>query len=185
MIENQTRRVRSSTGRSAAILLTAGLAVAGIAGCGSDDEPSAQEKYCEAGDSLRSSVDALVGLDLVAEGTDGLNSAVDAVKGDVEELRDAASDAAADDVSVLEQSVDDLEGVPTSTKADLRGAPLASRLARGLRPEQLVRRTTEGSTGEPFAVYRTWFEERLLQAIRLREMRSLGLRVRPARTRSR
>ena len=110
MIENQTRRVRSSTGRSAAILLTAGLAVAGIAGCGSDDEPSAQEKYCEAGDSLQSSGDALVGLDLVAEGTDGLDSAVDAVKGDVEELRDAASDAAADDVSVLEQSVDDLEG---------------------------------------------------------------------------
>ena len=91
------------------LVVGAGLGIALLAGCGSDDDESAQDKYCEAGQSLESSVAALGNLDLVAEGTDGLESALSAVEDDVNELRDTASDAAADDVSALEESLDNLE----------------------------------------------------------------------------
>lgn len=79
-----------------------------LAGCGDDGE-SAQDRYCAAGESIQTSLSSLTDLDLIAEGTDGLNTAVDNVKDDLDELRDAAGDAASDDVSALEQSVDDLE----------------------------------------------------------------------------
>jgi len=95
----------------------AGLGIALLAGCGSDDDESAQDKYCEAGQSLESSVAALGNLDLVAEGTDGLESALGAAEDDVNELRDTASDAAADDVSALQESLDNLE----SAISDLGG----------------------------------------------------------------
>ena len=88
--------------------LATGLTVAFVAGCGSDDEKSAQERYCEAGTSLEVSVDALADIDLLAEGTDGLESAVEAIERDVTELRDAATDAADDDVKALQQSIDGL-----------------------------------------------------------------------------
>ena len=89
-------------------LLAAGLTVAFVAGCGSDDEKSAQDRYCEAGASLEVSVDALADIDLLAEGTDGLESAVEAIERDVTELRDTATDAADDDVKALQQSIDGL-----------------------------------------------------------------------------
>lgn len=97
-------RLRVST---LAVVGVMGLALA-TAGCG-DDDKSSQETYCEAGESLESSVAALVNLDLIAEGTDGLNAALDSVEGDLEELRDAASDAAADEVDALRGSVEELE----------------------------------------------------------------------------
>lgn len=92
------------------------LGLVALAGCG-DDETSAQDEYCEAGDSLRSSVAALADLNLITGGTDSLRAAVDAVQDDANELRDSASDAAADEVDALEQSVDDLE----SALGDLSG----------------------------------------------------------------
>jgi hypothetical protein len=110
MTNSGRRRTRSS-------IAGAGLAVALVAGCGSDDEQSAQEQYCAAGESLESSIGALGDLDLLAEGTDGLESRVSAIADDVNELQDASTDAAADDVSALEQSVDDLE----SAISDLGG----------------------------------------------------------------
>ena len=51
----------------------------GLAACSDDDGQSAQERYCEAGEALESSVTALVELDLVAEGTNGVESAVEEV----------------------------------------------------------------------------------------------------------
>jgi len=92
------------------------LGLVALAGCG-DDEPSAQEQYCEAGESLESSVAALANLDLIAGGTDSLTAATDSVKDDLSELSDTASDAAADDVDALKQSVDDL----SSAISDLGG----------------------------------------------------------------
>lgn len=97
--------------------IAVGLGIALLAGCGSDDDESAQDRYCQAGEALESSVSSLGDLDLVAEGTNGLNTAIDAIEDDVSELQDTASDAASDDIDALEQSVEDLK----SALSDLSG----------------------------------------------------------------
>lgn len=57
------------------LAVRAAIAIALLApGC-SDDDTSAQERYCEAGESLESSVSTLADLDLAAGGTNGLESA--------------------------------------------------------------------------------------------------------------
>ena len=105
----QTTATEPTPRRSRALFVGTVLGLVALAGCGDDDDASAQEEYCAAGESLESSVAALANLDLIAGGTDSLSAAVDTVQDDVNELRDSASDAAADDVDALEQSVDDLE----------------------------------------------------------------------------
>lgn len=99
-------------------VLAAFLGVVALVGCGDDDQ-SAQEKYCAAGESLESSLGALTDLDLIAEGTDGLNAAVGEVRSDLGELSDSASEASADKVGALEQSVDELEGAISTLDGEL------------------------------------------------------------------
>lgn len=102
--------------RVGAVAMLAGVLV--VAGCGSDGE-SAQDQYCAAGESLETSLDELADLDLVAEGTDGLTAAVDQVRSDLADLRDSASDAAADEVGALEQAVDDLNDAISALGGEL------------------------------------------------------------------
>ena len=106
-------------------VVAVGLGIALLAGCGSDDE-TAQDEYCAAGDSLESSLGALTDLDVVAEGTDGLNAAVEKVSGDLGDLREAASGAAADDVSALQQAVDELKSAVSGLGGDLTAANAAA-----------------------------------------------------------
>lgn len=80
-----------------------------LAGCG-DDDASAQDEYCAAGESLESSVAALIDIDLIAGGTDSLNAAVETVQEDVAKLGDSAGEAVADETDALGQSIDNLEG---------------------------------------------------------------------------
>ncbi len=103
--------------RVGAAAMLAGVLV--IAACGSDDDESAQDRYCAAGESFESSLDELAGLDLVAEGTDGLTAAVSQVQSDLGDLRDSASDAAADEVGALEQAVDGLTDAISTLGGDL------------------------------------------------------------------
>jgi phenylacetate-CoA ligase len=56
-------------------------------------------------------------------------------------------------------------------------APVDRLVARGVRPERLLVKRTGGSTGAPVAVRRTWLEERLAVAFRLRALHRLGLRA--------
>lgn len=113
-----TIRIRSRAARSMSVLATTMLLIGLVAACGDDDDGvSAQEKYCEAGESLEASVGALSSVELVAGGVDGLESALGAVEDDLKDLRDAATDAVADDIDVLEESVDDL----SSALSDLGG----------------------------------------------------------------
>ena len=115
---NSTRETPARRHARPRLFGTAIVIVLVLAGCGdSDGDTSSQEKYCEAGQSLESSVSGLTDLDLVAEGTNGLESALGAVQDDLAQLLDAATDAAADEVAALEQSVDDLD----SALADLGG----------------------------------------------------------------
>ena len=107
---------RRSVRVGAAVMLVAAVVAAG---CGSDDDESAQDRYCAAGESFESSLDELAGLDLVAEGTDGLNAAVDQVQSNLDDLRDSASDAAADEVGALDQAVDGLTDAISTLGGDL------------------------------------------------------------------
>lgn len=79
------------------------------------------------------------------------------------------------------RGVADLERLPVVEKSDLRAAGLADRLAKWARPERLISHHTSGSTGEPFQILRTRYEEYLLQAYQHRSNVLNGLRRGEAR----
>ena len=76
------------------------------------------------------------------------------------------------------RSIADLSIIPLTSKKDLQSLSVEEVVARGVDPEHLISHRTSGSSGEPFTILRTWLEERLLGALRLRALHCLGLRVR-------
>jgi hypothetical protein len=101
--------------------LTAGLLAVALfaAACGDSDEQSSQDKYCEAGDSARASLDALLDVDLIATGTDGVQEAFDTLVDDVGDLRSSASDAVKADVEALETAIEDGKDALSDAGGDL------------------------------------------------------------------
>ena len=97
------------------------VAVAGIAfacliaACGGDDDDSSSSTtapandVCQQADALRSSVDDLKNVDLVAEGTNGATAAITDVKADLTALGDSVSDELAPDVQAVGDAIDQLE----------------------------------------------------------------------------
>jgi hypothetical protein len=98
------------------IIGIAGLVLAAT-GCSDDDDgASSHETYCVAGQSLESSVNTLSGLigvdegeeavgqimDAAVEFSDDLDAAVGAIEADLAALREAADEAAADEVDALD-----------------------------------------------------------------------------------
>ena len=79
------------------------------------------------------------------------------------------------------RTADDLARIPVTTRRDLQTAPPASLVARGTDPASLIVHRTSGSSGEPVRVFRTWLEERLTSAFRLRALHDFGLRPRDRR----
>jgi len=75
------------------------------------------------------------------------------------------------------QSLDDLARIPQSTRAGMQAQADADVVSRGHSPRRLVLHRSSGSTGEPFNVRRTVFEDRLLQAYRLAILFRLGMRI--------
>jgi phenylacetate-CoA ligase len=72
--------------------------------------------------------------------------------------------------------VSDLVRIPMTSRGDVQAA--GDRLvARGVPADRLLVKRTGGSTGMPIAVRRTWLEERLHVAVRLRALHRLGLRA--------
>lgn len=65
---------------------------------------------------------------------------------------------------------------PTIAKDDLRERPLAATLADGVDERSLVVHHTSGSSGQPFAVFRSPREEQLLGLFRMRAEAGAGLR---------
>ena len=96
-----------------------------LSGCG-DDEESAQHRSCEAGEWFLSSVESLASLDLLSEGTDGLESALEQVEDDVGELLDSASATTEDEAAALNESVDGLEDAVATLGGDLTSANVAA-----------------------------------------------------------
>jgi hypothetical protein len=98
------------------VVVSLGLLVA----CGDDDDGTTpQDAYCEAGAELRASVGELADLDLLSEGTNGLQTRVQAIEDDLSTMRAAASDAAADELDALRTAVGDLGDVLAAIPGDL------------------------------------------------------------------
>ena len=88
------------------MLLLAGAAVA----CSDDsDDVSPEEAYCNAGESLQTSVESLLDLDVIAEGTNGIEAAIESVESDFSEFTDAAEEVTAEEGEALEAAFNDLK----------------------------------------------------------------------------
>jgi phenylacetate-CoA ligase len=72
--------------------------------------------------------------------------------------------------------IHDLDRLPIASRAEIQDRPTSDVVARGLKADRLIPHRTGGSTGAPLTIRRTWFEERLLHAIRLKQQMKLGLR---------
>ncbi len=75
------------------------------------------------------------------------------------------------------RGIQDLSRIPLTSRADLQRCDPAEVVARGVDPERLVVHRTSGSSGQPLSIRRTAFEDRLLQAYRLKILFRLGLRA--------
>jgi len=75
------------------------------------------------------------------------------------------------------RTIADLAKIPPSSRAAFQSVPPRDLIARGCNPERLVVHRTSGSTGEPFNILRTAFEDRLLQAYRLAVLFRFGMRL--------
>jgi len=74
------------------------------------------------------------------------------------------------------RSAADLPVIPVTSKTDLRLLPVGDIVSRGVDPARLLAFKTSGSTGEPFAIRRTPWEEHILRSLRVRAMKGMGLR---------
>jgi len=102
-----SRRVHRAR-RVVGVVTLAVMSLGFAAGCGSDSEPS-EDAFCEAGDSLRTNVEGIAEIDVIAGGTDAISEVFAAIESDLQQLRDSGSDVAADEISALESAVDELD----------------------------------------------------------------------------
>ncbi|MCJ7773994.1 MAG: hypothetical protein MUP22_12780 [Desulfobacterales bacterium] len=75
------------------------------------------------------------------------------------------------------KTIDDLSAVPITSKKDLQTAPTHEFISSNMNSKNLIVRKTGGSTGEPTTIWRSWTEETLLHAFRLRAIRYYGQRI--------
>ena len=75
------------------------------------------------------------------------------------------------------QTVSDLSIIPITSKNDLQSLHVEEVVSHRMHPNHLIVRRTSGFSGEPFTIRRTWLEERLLGALRLRASHYFGLRA--------
>lgn len=81
-----------------------------LVACGDDDDDvSTEQAFCTAGDDLRAGVEGLVDLDLVAEGTNGLEERLIAINDDLDAMKEAAAEVAAEEIETLEAAVHELD----------------------------------------------------------------------------
>ncbi len=99
------------------------------AACGDSDERTAQEIYCDAGDSLQASVDSLISIDIVAVGTNGVEDALDQVVDSAGDLADSVSEAAKDETAALEQAVDDTKSAASALGDEATSENVSAMLA--------------------------------------------------------
>jgi hypothetical protein len=105
MVQMKNSRYRRVVG----VVVLAGLSLGFASGCGSDESTeSAEDLFCDAGDSLRTNIETVADIDVVAGGTDAISERFTAIESDLQQLQDSGSDVAADEISALDSAVDDL-----------------------------------------------------------------------------
>jgi hypothetical protein len=105
MVQMKNSRYRRAVG----VVVLAGLSLGFASGCGSDESAeSAEDVFCDAGDSLRTNIETIVDIDVLAGGTDAISERFTAIESDLQQLQDSGSDVAADAISALDVAVDDL-----------------------------------------------------------------------------
>ncbi len=78
------------------------------------------------------------------------------------------------------RTVEDLGGIPLTSRADIQSQGPAAVCARGVQPATLRARRTSGSSGAPLTIRRHWSEDKLLDLHRrLTRARMLGGGLRP------
>lgn len=94
--------------RVVGVLVITVVSLSFAAGCGSDGE-SSEDAFCEAGDNLRTNVEGIAEIDVIAGGTDAISEKFSAIQSDLQQLQDSGSDVASDEISLLESAVDELD----------------------------------------------------------------------------
>lgn len=99
-------------------LAVALLALTLIAAACSDDSEEAEPSTCSALQDLSSSVQSLVSLDVLSEGTSGLQSSLDDVESSFEQVKEDSGDQFGSEVDDLQKAIDDgldtLKSLPDS-----------------------------------------------------------------------
>lgn len=94
--------------RRSHLVLAAGITGALVlAGCGDSDE-SAEDRYCNAGDEVEASIEALTQVDVVGGGLNAVEAAFEDVSSSLEELDEAGREFAADEIDAVQGAVDEL-----------------------------------------------------------------------------
>lgn len=106
-------RQRRLAGAAAATVV--GLALL-VTGCGDDDDPD--QAFCDAVASLDSDVEAISDLDVAAEGTDALRTALGDVEADLAEVRATGAEVAPEELSALDSALSDLQGALSDVSDD-------------------------------------------------------------------
>ena len=129
----RNRPIRITTSYRALATAFAACLSLGVAACGSD-EPTAEEDFCEAGDSLQTDINALTDVDLISEGTDPLKGRFSTNKADLDQLRESGSDVASDEISALETAVNDFGAAVDALGDDIsvEGAKTAGTALTGI-----------------------------------------------------
>jgi hypothetical protein len=105
--DSQSTTAASATASAATPEATQGASTAvSTAGASS---PGGSGDVCADREALRSSVDALTDVDVVAEGTNGVTAAIAGVKDDLTALRESAGAELRPDVQAVQDAVDELE----------------------------------------------------------------------------
>ena len=92
--------------RLVSVVALSGLSLGFASACGSDD--SSVDAFCDAGDSLRSNVETIGDIDIVAGGADAVTERFEAIESDLTLLKESGSDVASDEIAALESAVSDL-----------------------------------------------------------------------------
>lgn len=92
--------------RVVSVVALSGLSLGFASACGSDD--SSADAFCDAGDRLRSNIETIGDIDIVAGGADAVTERFEAIQSDLTLLKDSGSDVASDEIAALESAVSDL-----------------------------------------------------------------------------